>query len=70
MSKQPKVVKYTGKDGRWYWRCVAANGRTIMDGAEGYNRESDLDLAIHRNAASLALAITSERIVTGKPRRK
>jgi uncharacterized protein YegP (UPF0339 family) len=34
------VHVHRGKDGQWYWRAVARNGRTRADGGEGYTRRS------------------------------
>lgn len=31
--------------GQWYWRAVAANGRVVADGAEGYTRKRDASRA-------------------------
>lgn len=28
------------KNGQWYWRAVARNGRKVAGGAEGYKRKS------------------------------
>lgn len=28
---------YPGKDGKYYWRLIANNNRTIADSGEGYN---------------------------------
>ena len=33
-----KYEIFEGKDGLWYWRLRARNGRIIADGAQGYRR--------------------------------
>jgi uncharacterized protein YegP (UPF0339 family) len=37
---------YKDKRGLWRNRLVAANGKTVMDGAEGYKRRRDARQAI------------------------
>ena len=32
-----KYQIYKGKDGKYYWRAVARNGRIVADGSEGYS---------------------------------
>ncbi len=38
---KPNAYRKT-KVTRWYWRMVAANGRIIADGSQGYTRKSSL----------------------------
>lgn len=33
---------YVGKDKKHYWRMKHLNGKTVADGAEGYNDRADL----------------------------
>ena len=35
---------YQGRDGQWYWRAVAPNGRTTAQG-EGHTRKADAERA-------------------------
>lgn len=46
--------------GQWYWRLVARNGKTVADGAEGYQRRA----ACMRMAMKATRALTFE-IVDG-----
>lgn len=41
MAKQPKVVVYEASPGDWHWRLVAANGRKVGPGGEGFTSERD-----------------------------
>jgi uncharacterized protein YegP (UPF0339 family) len=34
-----KFQVYKGKDGKFYWRAKARNGRIIADGAQGYKHK-------------------------------
>lgn len=43
-----KVNYFKGKDGLWYWRAVAGNGRIIADGGEGYSRKYNAQRAYDR----------------------
>lgn len=43
--KRPKFVVHQGKDGQWYVRLVAANGRILM-ASEGYTRRRDAERAV------------------------
>lgn len=36
MSKHPHFVTFKGADASWYWRLVAANGKVVAVGGEGY----------------------------------
>ncbi len=48
--RQPRVIVYQGTDG-WRWRFVAANGRILAHGGQGYTRRID--------------AVTASETVTG-----
>jgi uncharacterized protein YegP (UPF0339 family) len=37
---------FQGKDGKWYWRAKAPNGRIIADGAEGYDSDHNVWRAV------------------------
>lgn len=39
MNKAPKVVIYERPDGKWGWKLVAANGRNVGPGGEGFASE-------------------------------
>ena len=43
-----KVTFYCGRNGLWYWRLVARNGKTIADGAEGYASRANVVRAFNR----------------------
>lgn len=43
-----KVEIYRSHNGRWYWHLIAANGRTIADGAEGYASARNAERAARR----------------------
>jgi len=47
---------YKDAAGGWRWRLVAANGKIVADGAEGYTRRRDCIRAIERTRH---LAITT-----------
>lgn len=36
MRYMRKVEVFPGEDGKWYWRCVASNGRIVAVGAEAF----------------------------------
>lgn len=40
---------YRGRDGMWYWRLWAGNGRVIADGSEGYAKSSNARRAAYRH---------------------
>lgn len=42
------IKSYLGKDHKWRWRMVAANGRVVSDGAEGYSTKNGCMRAITR----------------------
>ena len=46
-----RIEVYEGRDGDWYWRMVANNGKTIADGAEGYENRSNALRAAKRMVA-------------------
>lgn len=37
-----------GADHKWYWHMVAANGRIVADGSEGYSTKNGCERAIVR----------------------
>lgn len=39
MDKQPKVVIYQRPDGKWGWSLIAANGRKVGPGGQGFATE-------------------------------
>ena len=49
----PKIKVFYGfaDKGLWYWHCVAANGRIVCDGSEGYVSKSNAVRAAKRAAA-------------------
>lgn len=55
-KREPRIDTFQGKDKRWYWRCIAANGRVILDGAESYTRERDVLRAVERSVNILCRA--------------
>lgn len=58
----PHIEVYERARGRakrtqWGWRVVAANGRIMATGAEGYNNKSDLWNGIRETSKALGAAI-------------
>lgn len=47
--RQPKVVYHRSEqDGRWYWKVVAANGRIVMLGGEGFQTKENARRSYNR----------------------
>lgn len=42
MAKSYKLNVYQGTNKQWYWRLVAANGKTVAVGGEGYKRRGTM----------------------------
>lgn len=63
-----KAEVYKGRDGRWYWRMRAHNGRIVADGAEPYTRAYDCRKAVSNIVA--ALSLEGAQVVTIKPVKK
>jgi len=51
-----KIHIYEAKDGLFYWRAVARNGRIIADGGEGYTRKAGAVRAVKRDLYLFATA--------------
>jgi len=49
-----RVIFYCGRNGSWYWKIVARNGKTIADGSEGYATKSNAERAFARVRTGLA----------------
>ena len=43
-----RIEIYKGRDGRWYWRMRARNGRVVADGSQGYARRRGAWHAVRR----------------------
>lgn len=41
MSKHARMQVYRGRDGLWYRRLIAGNGRIVDIGGEGFQTESN-----------------------------
>lgn len=56
---------YSDRKGKWRWRLVATNGKTLADGAEGYGERHR---ALHGAEVTLGLATlgTAERPMDGE----
>ena len=48
--KGPRFQVKQGDDGLWYYHLRAANGRIVMDGAEGYATKAGAERALGRVA--------------------
>ena len=48
-----KFEVYEGKDGKWYWRAKAKNGRVVANGAQGYRRASSAFDAVSKFASAI-----------------
>lgn len=55
MTRKPRLVVFQSVDFRWYWSLVAANGKIVADGSEGYASPANA-----RRAANRAFAIVIE----------
>ncbi len=47
-----KFATYRGRDGQFYWRLKARNGRIIADGSQGYASRSNAVRAVRRLQAT------------------
>lgn len=47
MKRRREYEIYRGKDGRWWWREVAPNGRIVTTCAYGYVRQRAAIKAMH-----------------------
>lgn len=56
-----KVQIYEDLEGQWRWRAVAANGRIIADGAEGYDSAENVARAIKTVVEFFTDTFTVER---------
>lgn len=54
MKRTPRFATKKGRDGLWYYHLRAANGRIVMDGAEGYASKANAERAMDR-AVELAI---------------
>jgi uncharacterized protein len=46
--KTARIRIYQGVNRDWFWRLIAANGKTIADGSEGYRSKSGCRKAVKR----------------------
>lgn len=66
MKRKPYFAVKQGADGLWYYHLRAANGRIVMDGAEGYATQANADRAMTRTVRLAHEAITG-RALTEMP---
>ena len=52
--KNPKVEVYRGKNGKWFWRSKARNGKIVGDCSFGYTRRIDCLRGLKSQAACVA----------------
>jgi uncharacterized protein YegP (UPF0339 family) len=68
MTKRTPTVKFTqDKRGMWRWAAIAANGKTVADGAEGYKTKA---ACLDGAAIALQLLSTAPDIQLATARRK
>lgn len=51
------VIYQSEKDQQWYWKLLAANGKTIADGCEGYVSKGNCRKAVIRVQSKAAGAV-------------
>jgi uncharacterized protein YegP (UPF0339 family) len=48
VSKYPHFATFKGADSQWYWRLVAANGKVMAVGGEGFTSRAAARRAVAR----------------------
>ena len=48
-----KFEVYQGRNKKWYWRLLAANGEIISDGGQGYSTSQNARRAVNRLVAAI-----------------
>lgn len=63
-----KIHVYQDLRGEWRWRLVAANGRVVADGSEGYSTKENLSRAVDTllNAFHEGVDVVGEDVVGGE----
>lgn len=67
MTRPGRIEFFEGKSGKWYWRHVAANGKVVADGGQGYSDRSGVRRGARRRMPEGTPLVFAKG---GSPRRK
>lgn len=57
MPREPKIVLYKGRDGKWYFHKKSSNGKIVGDSSQGYKEKRYAKVAIDREHPGLEIVI-------------